>query len=72
MKLVFKATGKPVALGDAVTIDGEAHTVMFFRPPHSPASSGKVVVAPAGNPRAATEYYVSVIGAEWIDREDQS
>lgn len=72
MRLVYTASGKPVAMGDTVTLDGQAHTVMFFRPPHRPASSGKIVVAPTGNPRAANEYYVSVIGAQWIDREDQS
>lgn len=75
MKLVYKATGLPVALGDLVTL-GDAKEwmrVASFRRPHKPSSQGHVTVEPL-NPRWIAdrrEYYVSIIGAEWIDREDR-
>ena len=66
MKLVYEGTTREVKVGDEVTLgDGETVTVTYFRPPHKPSSSGKVSVD--GN----REYYVSVIGAEWIEREDR-
>jgi hypothetical protein len=71
MRLVYTATGQNVSVGDVVTVRDRPHTVGFFRPPSNPASSGKVTVWPEGNRAAAREYFVSVIGAEWIDREDR-
>ena len=69
MKLVYKGTIDEVQLGDEVTLsDGTIAKVHYFRPPHKPSSSGKVTVALDGTTQ---EYYVSVIGAEWIEREDQ-
>ena len=70
MRLVYKATGKPVELGDIVKIDGADHTVTYFCEPHSPASSGKVNVDPPISNGSPT-IYVSGIGAEWIEREDR-
>jgi hypothetical protein len=56
--------------------------VMSFRPPHSTASEGKICVVEVGGPLAprvtaeqeregTREYYVSIIGAHWIEREDR-
>lgn len=70
MRLVYEATGKEVKVGDKATLkDGEQVTVTYFVKPHSPASSGKVTVRTedGGN----REYYVSIIGAKWIEREDR-
>jgi len=70
MRLVYEKTGAEVKVGDIVeTSRGQKVRVDFFREPHKPASSGKVVVKGADG--SAREYYVSVIGAEWIEREDR-
>lgn len=72
MRLVYKATGEEVKVGDVVTTSrGEKCVVKYFRPPHSPASSGKVSVRLKGT-SFEMEYYVGVIGAEWIEREDRA
>lgn len=73
MRLVYTATQAEVKVGDIVELDGEKQKVHYFRQPHKPASEGKVTVAPLSRPRTVNmrEYYVSVIGAEWIEREDR-
>ena len=71
MKLVDKETGKEVKVGDIITMsDGEKCEVTYFKPPHKPSSSGKVLVK-FENRNCNMEYYVGVIGAEWIEREDR-
>lgn len=71
MRLVYTATGKEVRVGDRVkTFNGDEVTVTYFRPPHKPSSSGKVSVKSDGRDYS-NEYFVSVIGAEWIEREDR-
>jgi hypothetical protein len=62
--------GQAVKVGDQVkTSRGENVTVDYFREPSKPASEGKVYVAfEDGGKR---EFYVSVIGAEWVNREDR-
>lgn len=65
MKLVYKKTGEPVKVGDPVEVNGVATTVSYFREPHKPSSEGKVSL------ESGAEYYVSIIGAEWIGREDR-
>jgi hypothetical protein len=69
--LVYEATGKPVLLGDEVTIHGLRCVVAFYRAPHKAGSEGKVTVHVGGSRTAPVEYYVSIIGARWIDREDR-
>lgn len=70
MRLIYVANRQEVKMGDTVKVDGNLFTVNYFRPPHSTASSGKVTIQPlAGG--STREYYVSVIGAEWIEREDR-
>jgi len=72
MKLIYTKTGLPVQVGDiADTGRGEMVEVDYFRPPHKPSSSGKVSVTTV-NTDQRSEYYVGVIGAEWIEREDQT
>jgi hypothetical protein len=72
MRLVYKGTQLEilVKVGDEVIINKVTYVVEYFRKPHSPASSGKVTVrrpkAPGGE-----EYYVNIINAEWVDREDR-
>jgi hypothetical protein len=64
--LVYKATGKPVKIGDTVTLSsGEVVTVFYFHPPHKPSSSGHVTVKFPAN-GDCMEYYTSAIGAQWI------
>lgn len=66
MKLVYKdRQDVEVKVGDVITMkDGEKGKVAYFSPPHKPSSEGKVSL------ENGMEYYVSVIGAEWIERED--
>lgn len=73
MRLVYTATNAEVKVGDCVKIDGEKHSVEYFRFPHKSSSQGKVSMSAYDGKRkmTPTEYYVSVIGAEWIEREDQ-
>lgn len=72
MRLVYKATGEEVKVGDVVTtFRGKKCEVKYFREPHKPSSEGKVTVKEEGS-SFCMEYYVSVIGAEWIEREDRN
>ena len=69
MRLIYKETKEEVKVGDKVrTGRGEEVTVTHFARPHKPASSGKVSVA---GDKFNAEYFVGVIGAEWIEREDR-
>lgn len=74
MRLVYTATQQPVAIGDRVTVDGFELVVDYFAKPHKPDSSGKVSLRVPGNTDVCggPEYYVSIIGAEWIEREDRA
>jgi len=73
MKLVYQNTGEEVQVGDVATDrEGQLIEVTYFREPHKPSSQGKVSVRPANDKEAMSrEYYVSVIDANWIEREDQ-
>lgn len=73
MRLIYKATGKPVTKGDVVTLDGTDFVIGMLPQPHKPDSEGKVYVHVAGTDDRVnmTQFYVSVIGAEWIEREDR-
>lgn len=70
MRLVYDHSGQEVQVGDKVVIGENIHyTVEYFRKPYSPNSSGKITVKDASG--QSREYYVGVIGATWIDREDR-
>lgn len=73
MRLVYTKDGSEVKVGDEVVVEyrreKECFVVEYFRKPHSPASSGKVTVR--NEEGLSCEFYVSIIGAEWIEREDR-
>jgi len=69
MRLVYVDTEIPVEVGDEILRSDDTLTVTYFRPPHKPSSSGKVSVKSSKGWTA--EYFVGVIGAEWIEREDR-
>lgn len=73
MRLIYEATGEEVKVGDQVHLSDSILTVCHFRPPHKPSASGRVALSVAGKDGSFTqcEYYVSVIGAKWVEREDQ-
>ena len=73
MKLVYKANGDEVKVGDNIDIKGEPYRVVYFAKPHKPQSSGKVTVHWLNGDASGydMEYFVGVIGAHWIEREDQ-
>jgi hypothetical protein len=70
MRLVYTATQQPVKVGDVVTRSDGPWKVQFFRPPHKSSSSGKIVLIADGE-TIGCEFFVGVIGAEWIEREDR-
>lgn len=70
MRLIYKDTGKEVKPGDKVkSFRDELATVVSFSKPHKPSSSGRVLVDDGNG--FQHEYYVSVYGMEWVDREDR-
>lgn len=71
MKLVYKKSGKKVEIGDQVrTSKGVLVEVLHFSEPTRPNSSGRVHVRAVRQNGWNQEFYVAVIGAEWIERED--
>jgi hypothetical protein len=82
MKLVYEADGQEVKIGDQVrTHGGMKATVQGITKPHKPSSTGRVHIVEALEDckdlfypdQPATEtFYPGVIGAKWIDREDQT
>lgn len=73
MKLVYtEDKTREVKLGDEVTLkDGEIVTIQTIERPHKPSSTGRVYVKGRRKNDFARGYFPSVIGAEWIEREDQ-
>lgn len=70
MRLIYEDTGKDVKVGDLVqTFRGDEVVVEHIAKPHSPASTGRVYVSRHDGSEA--EFFPSVIGAKWIEREDQ-
>lgn len=65
MKLIYTETGAPVQVGDEVMVNGIAAKIESYPRPHKPDSSGRVYLSNGAN------YYVSVIGAEWVERDDR-
>lgn len=69
MILIYNSNKEPVKVGDRVNIGSEASPewvqVHYFREPHKQQSQGKVTVKAGGTTH---EYYVSIIGAAWINR----
>lgn len=76
MKLIHEATGEPAKIGEMLTDrDGQQAKLLSIREPHSPASTGRVYVewdAEDEDDRFRQEYFPSVFGLEWIEREDRT
>lgn len=75
MRLVYiNDPTREVKVGDtATTGNGGTYVVEAFSKPHKPAASGRVTVRWGENGEEySAEYYVGVIGAEWIEREDRN
>lgn len=70
MRLVYRKNGKAVEVGDKVKIRDDEYEVTYFREPHSSNSSGKITVRGEGD-EFSNEYYVGIVGAVWVEREDQ-
>ena len=73
MRLVYTRSGDPVKVGDVGrTSRNDKVKVTYFREPHSSESEGKVTVQFLDLEDDWTqEFYVSIIGAKWIEREDR-
>jgi hypothetical protein len=71
MKLVYTKTFLEVKVGDVTHIRGVPHYIMGICKPHSPASTGRVQVQSMNENKYFREYFPSVVGADWINREDR-
>lgn len=68
--LIDGESGKPLLYGqECKTFRGESVTIEGGKAPQKPSSEGKVWVAVSGN-QFKSEYYASVIGAEWVRLDD--
>lgn len=65
-RLVYE-DGRPVCVGDEVTIHDEEFRVVQARAPHKEGSTGRVYVEPADGSDGHYEYFPSVIGARWVE-----
>lgn len=69
MRLVYENTDHEVKVGDtAKLVDGEVVTVKKIEEPRHRGSTGRVIVQTR---HGEMSYFPAVIGAEWVDREDQ-
>ena len=72
MRLVYDESGDaPVEIGDPVIVQGTPYYVMSITKPHKPSSTGRVLCKAMTEEGWVCESYPSVIGAKWIEREDQ-
>jgi hypothetical protein len=71
MRLVYTKDQSPVHRGDLVQVNDTLYAVDDFPWPHKPESSGKVYLRTVGEDAGGAVYYVGVIGATWIEREDR-
>ena len=70
-RLIYVATGELVKRGDTAQLRNGPHTVGHFAPPHKANSEGKVAMHAGADDLHGREYFVRVIGAKWVGREDQ-
>ena len=71
MRLIYEKTGEEVKAGDLVSSqDGELFRLDFYREPHKPSSTGRVYVTRLVEQGSQLEFFPSVVGAKWIERED--
>lgn len=72
MKLVYDESGDAeVQTGDVVHVDNVPYFVMSITKPHKPSSTGRVLCKAMNEHGWINEWFPSVIGAKWIEREDQ-
>ena len=72
MRLVYDESGDaPVQIGDPVIVSGTPYYVMSITEPHKPSSTGRVLCKAMTEEGWVCEWFPSVIGAKWIEREDQ-
>lgn len=73
MRLIHKKTGETVKRGDIITLNPGKERVMVkgWCMPHKPSSTGRIYVRLEGEMNDEREYFPSVGGCEWIDREDR-
>lgn len=73
MRLVYEAEpDREVKVGDEVILkDGEICFVQVIEKPHKPSSTGRVHVKGRRKDDFTHSFFPSVIGARWIEREDQ-
>jgi len=80
MKLVYETNIDParvgtlVCVGDVVVLDEGQFYVTRIQKPHKPESTGRVYVGRSLDPDGWMywrSFFPSVIGAHWIEREDQ-
>ena len=72
MRLVYEGSNNaPVEIGDPVIVKGTPYYVMSITKPHKPASTGRVLCKAMTEEAWVCEWFPSVIGATWIEREDR-
>lgn len=71
MQLVYECNNKPVQSGDVVHVRNVAYYIERIVEPHKPSSTGRVWCRSMDEGKYFNEWFPSVIGAKWIDREDQ-
>ena len=67
MRLVYKNSKEEVKIGDKVLTETQNK---YATKPHKSASAGFVTLK-ENNSDLSMEFYVGVIDAEWIEREDR-
>ena len=71
MQLVYSINKLPVFIGDVVHVRNTAYYVENIVEPNKPSSTGRVWCRSMDERKYFNEWFPSVIGAEWIDRNDQ-
>lgn len=73
MNLIYNHNQESVEVGDIIELNDMTVKVRYFREPHKPSSSGKISVdvLNVDGENVCREFYVGVLGARWINREDQ-
>lgn len=73
MKLIYTETKKEVEVGDEVkTFRGDMVSIKEIIKPHKSSSTGLVRIIYLVGPPIEHSVYPSVVGAEWIEREDRA
>ena len=72
MKLVYSdSDNAEVKCGDVIHLSNRPYYIVSIVKPHKPSSTGRVMCKAMDENGWTSEWFPSVIGAEWIDRTDQ-